>query len=228
MPDTQQQMLAIDALVSSRCKKLGLSPVALVRRCGYKNVTKGIRRLEQLRTGDVTSSIGLIGMLPPALDVPVEVVKKAVEDTQRYLEEAAEAAWRAAFKPHAVIMTDQQRPQTLFIAAFIGVNVLLRVDFDPTSSPVTYVSQALDGVRQRIQRWRGNYLPAFGKMVGFIVNYTPDFAVRYDLEGNALEQFDHAYRIGEVQLSIGGRTVSQAELAAIFSGKYATSGEPQS
>ena len=87
---------------------------------------------------------------------------------------------------------------------------------------MTYVSQALDGVRQRRQRWRGNSLPAFGKMVGFIVNFTPDFAVRYDLDGNAVEQYDQAYRIGDVQLSIAGRAVSHAELMAIFSGKYAT------
>jgi hypothetical protein len=57
-------------------------------------------------------------------------------------------------------------------------------------------------------------------MNGFIVNYNPDWAVRFDLEGNAVEQYDRAYRIGKVQLSIGGRTVSHAELAAIFSGKY--------
>jgi hypothetical protein len=221
MPNTQQPMLAINALVTRRAKELGLGPVELVRRCGYKNVTKGLRRLEQLRGGDFKRSVGLIGMLPPALGVPVDVVKKAVEDTQRYLEESAEAAWRAAFKPHAVITTDQERPQPLFIAAFIGVNVLLRVDFDPTSSPVTYVSQALDGVRQRRQRWRGNSLPAFGRMNGFIVNFSPDSAVRFDLDGNAIEIFDQAYRIGEIQLSIGGRAVSHAELAAIFSGKYA-------
>ena len=222
MSDTQQQTLAISALVRSRCKELGLCPVELVRRCGYKNVSKGLRRLEQLRTGDLTRSAGLIRMLPPALDVPVDVVKAAVEETQRYLRDSAEAAWRAAFKPHAVIITDQERPSPLFVAAIIGVDLLLRVDFDLTASPVTFVKQSLDGVRQRRQRWRGNSLPAFGKMVGFIVNFTPDFAVRYDLEGNAVEQFDRAYRIEEVTLSIGGRAVSHAELAAIFSGKYST------
>jgi hypothetical protein len=47
-----------------------------------------------------------------------------------YLLESAEAAWRAAFRPHAVIMTDRERPEPLFVAAIIGVNVLLRVDFD--------------------------------------------------------------------------------------------------
>jgi hypothetical protein len=217
MPDTRAQTLPISVLVRSRCKILGLAPADLVRRCGYRNVAKGLRRLQQLHAGDVTRSVGLIGMLPPALGVPVDVVNAAVEETQRYLRESAEAEWRAAFKPHAIIMTDQERPSPLFVAAMIGVNVLLRADFDLATSPVTFVKQALDGVRRRRERWRGNTLPAFGRMVGFIINYAPDFAVRFDLEGNAVEQFDQAYRIGDLQLSIGGRAVSHAELAAVFS-----------
>jgi hypothetical protein len=72
----------------------------------------------------------MVRMLLAALGVPVDVVKGTVEETQRYLLESAEAAWRAAFRPHAVIMTDRERPEPLFVAAIIGVNVLLRVDFD--------------------------------------------------------------------------------------------------
>jgi hypothetical protein len=130
LPDTQEQTLAISALVGRRCKELGLSGVELVRRCGYKNISKGLRRLEQLHAGDFKRSVGMVRMLLAALGVPVDVVKGTVEETQRYLLESAEAAWRAAFRPHAVIMTDRERPEPLFVAAIIGVNVLLRVDFD--------------------------------------------------------------------------------------------------
>ncbi len=41
---------------------------------------------------------------------------------------------------------------------------------------------------------------AVGPTTGFIVNYTPDFAVRFDLNGNPVETLDHAYRPGEVAL----------------------------
>ena len=51
MSETQQQPLAIEALVSRRCDELGLSHKELIRRCGYKNVSKGLRRLEQLYAG---------------------------------------------------------------------------------------------------------------------------------------------------------------------------------
>jgi hypothetical protein len=124
--------------VSRRCDELGLSHKELVRRAGYKNIAKGLRRLEQLCGADFKGSAGLIAMLPSALDVPVDVVKQSVEETRRFLHESREAAWRAAFRPHAVILTERERPQPLFVAAVIGVEVLLRIDFDVTAAPDTF------------------------------------------------------------------------------------------
>ena len=85
-------------------------------------------------------------MLPAALEVPVDVIKRAVEESRKYLRESEEAAWRAAFRPHAIILTERQRPQPLFVAALIGVDVLLRLDFDLGSGPATFLAQALDGL----------------------------------------------------------------------------------
>jgi hypothetical protein len=83
LPDTQEQTLAISALVGRRCKELGLSGVELVRRCGYKNISKGLRRLEQLHAGDFKRSVGMVRMLLAAPGVPVDVVKGTVEESQR-------------------------------------------------------------------------------------------------------------------------------------------------
>jgi hypothetical protein len=52
------------------------------------------------------------------------------------------SAWRAAFRPHAIILTEWTVPQPMFIAAFIGVERLLRIDFDLAQPPVSYASQA--------------------------------------------------------------------------------------
>ena len=180
MCEAQQQTLAIEALVRDRCEELGLKPAELVRRCGYQNVSKGLRRVEQLRAGDFARTSGLVRTLPAALEVSADVLDEAIEATQRYLRECAEAAWRAAFRPHAILITERTRPEPFFVAAFIGVDVLLRVDFDLTAAPVTFIKQSLDGLRQKLARWHGS-LPAFGRPVGFIVNYSPDRAVRFDL-----------------------------------------------
>jgi len=144
------------------------------------------------------------------------VVKEAIEATQRYIAESEEAAWRAAFKPHAIILTERQRPQPFFVAAFIGVEVLLRVDIDPTAAPLTFLKQALHGLRERLARWHG-YLPAYGRATGLFVNYSPDRAIQFDLDGNPVQILDRAYRLDIVQFVIGGRAISQGELAALFS-----------
>ena len=217
MFETPSPPLAIHALIDTRRNELGLSAVELIRRCNYKNVAKGLRRLEHLCNGEFNGQSGLIQALPDALGVSSEVVGQAVEETQRYLRDTEEAAWRAAFKPHAVIVTDRARPEPLFVAFFIGVNRLVRVDFDLTQRPVTFLRQALDGVREKLSEWRGDRLPAFGKPMGVIINYSPDRAVRFDLTGKPIAIFDKAHRLGRASFSIGGRAVTEGELAAVFS-----------
>ena len=78
----------------------------------------------------------------------------------------------------------------------------------------TVCRSEFDGLRQRLKRWRGE-LPAFGRAVEIIINYSPDRAIRFDLEGNAVELFDRAYRLGIAQFAIGGRVVSPGELFSV-------------
>jgi hypothetical protein len=213
----QPSNLPIEDLISSRSQELDIGPVELVRRCGYKNLAKGLRRLEELRGGEFESTRGLISGLPQALDVPAEVVQKAVEDTTRQLHEAQEAAWRAAFKPHAIILTDRKIPQPIFVAAMIGVDELLRIDFPPLAGPETYRDLAVEGICSKLARWNrdfnlrkglGSYqLPAFGRPVGFVVNYSPDHAVSFDLDGHALETLSTAHRLGHATLHLKGSSI---------------------
>ena len=226
------ELLPIKTLICNRCDELGLRPAEVVRRCGYKNISKGLRRLESVTQGCFKGNEALIQALPSALGVPAEAVKEAVEATQRQICEANEAAWRAAFRPHAVILTEKQRPEQIFIAAIIGVERLLRVDLDPTEGEVTYIDQALKGIRQKLARWNSKVdfsslglgdlpLPTFGRPVGVIVNYTPDRAIRFDLSGQPIEAFDHAHRIGDAQFFLKGmsRPLTRGELDVVFGGR---------
>jgi len=161
---------------------------------------------------------------PAALNLPVHVVLEAVEQTrqqiaaiQRHAAEQAEAAYRAEFKPHAVILTERRIPSPMFVAAVIGVERLLRVDFDTSVSPVRFVTLALDAVQQKLAEW-GATLPGYGRPTGIIVNYEPDFSVRFDLDGTPRETFEAALRIGQVDLLIKGRPVPPADLPRVGSG----------
>jgi hypothetical protein len=216
--DDNMTPLPITALVISRSKELGLSRSELVRRAGYTNTSKGLRRLEKLCEGEFRSARGLIQALPAVLQVSPDAVAKAVEDTERQFQEAKEAAYRKSFVPHAIILTERKTPQPIFVAAFIGVNRLIRVDFDLPANPTTFVQQALRGLREKLAGWKVGEIPTFGKPVGVIVNYSPDHAVEFDLKGNPLRVLDRAHRPGTASFSLKGCSspLTQRELAAVF------------
>ena len=52
--------------------------------------------------------------------------------------------------------------------------------------------------------------------LGFVINYTPDEALRCDLEGQPLEVLAKAYRPGEIKIRIGGRPVPPGLVATCY------------
>ena len=200
--------LAIAALIRSRMTELGLSRGELVKRLGYKNVAKGIRRIDVLCAGDIEGTKHFLDVLPQALELSEETVKRALDQTVRELElaeqqeaDARDKIWRETFRPHAIILTERSVPSPIFVAAMIGVEKLLRIDLDATQGPVSFVRQVLDCLPEKV--------PAFGKTVGFVINYSPDQAVRFDRNGQANAIPKEAVRPGTaVLLRLNGRPIS--------------------
>ena len=165
--------LAIASLIRSRMTELGLSRGELAKRLGYKNLPKGIRRMDVLCDGDVGETKQFLDVLPQALETSAETVKRALDQTVREIElaekqeaEARDKIWRENFCPHAIILTERSVPSPIFVAAMIGVEKLLRIDLDATQGPVSFVRQVLDRLPEGV--------PAFGKPIGFVINYCPD------------------------------------------------------
>jgi|HubBroStandDraft_6_1064221.scaffolds.fasta_scaffold318376_2 hypothetical protein len=210
--------LPIEALITTRCRDLGLSRADIVRRAGLKNVEKGIRRLDGLYAGDLNKATVLIRGLPAALGLPTETVDIAIKETHQQLEEAAQIAaaerdaeWRATFKPCAYLLGTETRPTQIFIFAISGgAERWLRIPLDLTQPAVTFAAQAHAVVRTT------PVVPLHGATVGFVVNYTPDCAVRFDLNGNPVEVFDRAYTPGQVSIKIGRRKVPAEVLSRML------------
>ena len=99
-----------------------------------------------------------------------------------------------AFRPHAIIATDRSVPSPIFVAALIGVEKILRIDFDTSLPEETYVQQALAKLPEQTI--------AFGRPTGVTVNYAPDRAVRYDLKGDPIETLTEAVRCGKAYLTV--------------------------
>jgi hypothetical protein len=198
-----------------RMTELGLSRGELVKRLGYKNIAKGIRRIDVLCEGDLEGTKQFLDVLPQALETSAETVKRAIDQTVREIElaekqeaEARDKLWRENFRPHAIILTERTVPSPIFVAAIVGVETLLRIDLDPTQGPVSFVRQTLDRLPQRV--------PAFGKPIGFVINYSPDKAVRFDSNGQPIAMLDKAVRPGTAILRLGGRPIPAEPLGPVF------------
>jgi hypothetical protein len=133
----------------------------------------------------------------------------SVEDELRRLRKVTD---RGTFKPHAMVLTERTVPQQIFVAAFVGVNRLLRIDFELSLPRASFVRQAVNGISGKLGT--DGMIPAFGFPVGFIVNYAANRAIQFDLQGRALELLPKAYDPGRAELSVNGRRVPDGLVAS--------------
>ena len=210
----------IHDLIGRQQERLGLRRSELARRCGFKNIAKGIRRIDAVCHGNLDSPAAkmVLDALPTALEVDKEVIEAAVHATaeiiaeaERHAEAEREAAWRASFAPHAYLLGTVDRPSPLFAYGLTGgAERWLKIPLDLSNPPVTFAVQAAVFAKKTPRT-------AFhGPTTGFIINYTPNCAVRFDIDGNPVEEFERAYRPGEVELFLRGRKVPAESLAKVM------------
>src|SRR5450759_656188 len=106
--------LAIATLIRSRLTELGLSRGEFVKRLGYKNIAKGIRRIDVLCEGNVEGTKQFMDVLPQALETSAEIVTLAlaldqtvqeIELAEQQEAGARDKIWRENFCPHAIVLT---------------------------------------------------------------------------------------------------------------------------
>jgi hypothetical protein len=101
-----------------------LSRGEFAKRLGYKNIAKGIRRIDAMFEGDIKGTKQFMDVLPQALETSAEIVTLALDQTVREIElaeqkeaEARDKIWRENFCPHAIILTERTVPSPIFVAA---------------------------------------------------------------------------------------------------------------
>lgn len=202
--------LPIHDLITRELRRLGLSETELVSRIGYRNTAKGLRRLRALMSGDFKSTGHLIAALPAALEVPGPDIEKAIEASKDAIAAADQARYAASFAPHAIILTERHVPQPIFPVALFGADRFLRIDLDTGRHRKTYVAQALAGLAEKAPEGK---VACFGRVIGFVINYAPDRAVRFAPDGQAQALLSAAYRVGHATMKVKGRDLPVATLA---------------
>jgi hypothetical protein len=129
--------LPIAEFVERRRREIGLGKADVVRRCGYRNLSKGLRRLDALYAGDVegVAPAAIIRRLSEALKVDQETVDAIVSATKEIVHvrmhiaaAARKASWRDTFKPHAYFVTERTIPTQITICALTGGGRSLAAD----------------------------------------------------------------------------------------------------
>jgi hypothetical protein len=76
--------------------ELGLSRGEFVKRLGYKNIAKGIRRIDVLCDGDLEGTKHVLDVLLQALETSAETVKRALDQNGARTRVGREARSRSA------------------------------------------------------------------------------------------------------------------------------------
>ena len=178
----------LEQLLHNRMAVLELSRGQLGQRLSPRNPSKALRRLDGFMRDGTPPYGDLKVRLAEALEVPVSMINDAASATRDTIAARAEAEYRANFRPHAIWTTARSRPGSTAMAGFINAPARRLLRF-PEDLPI-------EGFVAYCQAHAPEGIPLYGPVNGFIINYTPDHAVRYDLNGQPVETLASATRVG--------------------------------
>ena len=209
--------LTLPELVEQRMADLGLRRSDLARGMGYKNISKGCRRVDELRAAPENIDWWLFygsrlaerltTRLARGLRVEPGVVEQAIRTT---CENARALAWQeycSSFRPHAVVLCERSVPNPIFAYALMGAQSHV-IPMPDGASPVSFAGRALHRLPDLIA--------GLGNTRGFVVNYTPENAVEFDREGNPVRTLERAERGGSVGFGPRGAAVDLHSPTAIL------------
>lgn len=109
---------------------------------------------------------------------------------------------RENFKPHAVVICERKVPSQIVIYGLIGGDQQRiihfpeeRFDGSAKLAAETYSAYARKNLPKEIK--------LMGKTIGYVVNYSPDHSIEYDLKGNVVCERNEYYEVGEIYLRLG-------------------------
>jgi len=186
--------------IENRRKELGLSKSELVRKLGYKNLSKGCQKYQNFISGDIEQPFirqnldQALSLDPEELSFALERIRKNIIEAESLHYEKIDFEWRDTFKVHGIIETERTIPQPIFVAVYSGSVKTKMVELDTSQNAPSYTQQMIDEIPNRV--FSDGTIIAFGKPIGFVINLAPDHAIRYDLEGNKLEELEAAILLG--------------------------------
>ena len=107
--------------------------------------------------------------------------------------------WSAAFRPHAIVLTEWSVPRPIFVAIITRAGPKRRIDLDLSAPRSSFIQQARNELPNRLKG-----ISRFGAPTGIIINFDLKRAVRYSLDGIAQEIYPEAVVLGDGSLYLKG------------------------
>ena len=184
-------MYPITQFIAKQLSERSWSKSQLISAMGYKNISRGLQRLDTcLQQGNCTNA-DMLARLFRALAPPREEFDAAIAETRRQLAEEErvrlereEEVNRAHFRPYVYVRTSQNRPPFITAAAVIGPQLkYLQLDEELVVLPRTLLlARVAQIVRQHYHLNFGKCL-LFGDITGYALRITYGETVEFTSEG---------------------------------------------
>lgn len=191
-------MYPSEVFLREKIKASGLAPGDIVRRAGYTNIAKGMRRLKEylpqcLGGGVLPAALpAILGFEAGELAVKVRETRAIVTARARAAAAGAEAAARAAFRPHLFAVTERQCPEQIVICGLTGGHRRRVIGLSGCFASLSPWRQerVVRGLVRRTVTETGGSLRFFGKIRHFVLIRDYDEPQEahpvYDLQGKLL------------------------------------------
>lgn len=208
-PQLNQAFQALKDFVSQHQETLQLSRRDLLTRLKPTNLGKAAQRLDSFLADEISHSQRqhFLPELATALSKNSEESKQIAAELKNLVEQIRQAKaalehahYVATFKPHAYLLGSYTRPsQITFFAMTGGSERWLKIRLDELESSQT-PAQAIAEIVAHLKE--NPTIRFWGAATGFYINYTPEQAVKYDLNGNVIKEINGNYRPGDAFFTI--------------------------
>jgi len=201
------EQTAVRNLVHQRLEELKLSPRTVIERLGYRNINRGLCRLEAL-CSHAHATAEFIERLATALALPLGALQRACAETRQALRDEREQAARERFRPFLSVETAGPRTMGLVIAA-LAWSTIKQIQL-PKDIPSWKLDDQLQHIRQLIathhQREEG-MVRGFGSITGYVYHQTFDHRIAFSVRGDVMDPFAPP-PFGPPEVTLNGRPAS--------------------
>lgn len=202
-------MKNIEQLIEFYLSHNNLHRKDLVVRMGYKNITKGLRRLDAcIKLGECSEIFK--NLLANALNITLTEIEQAIGLLRSEIRKSELKMEKSRFRPHIKITHAGNRPLNITAVAFFGIKQFKEIAVDENLSRKTLWEQieiVQDLVKNHYAHANGT-CPMFGVITGYRYFYQFDEWVAFSTDGSILNYESGQCKNAQVVLKIGRKKIS--------------------